>query len=379
MAKFAAMKAINIFRPGKHTSSNGTTAEFSEADLRATIDAYDPALHEAPIVVGHPKDNAPAFGWIEKLDYSDDGLEAIPKDVDPDFAELVQAGKYKKVSASFYTPDNPNNPVQGVYYLRHVGFLGAQPPAVKGLRGISFSDDEQGVVEFSAWDDETNASLWRRLRDWLIGKYGVEEADKAIPSYSVKDLEDGARREFEKEAKQNEPINPPSFSENTNMPTVEELQAQVNQLKNQLDAATQQNADFSERENALKQRESAIRKAEVTTYVDDLIRKGQVLPKDKAGLVAFMCSLDATGVVEFTEGDKTTKQSPAEFMKSFLEGMPRLVNFKEHTRDDGDKVDLKSADDIEKAAAEYIEAEAKKGRTVSPAEAVIHVTKNAKA
>jgi len=371
------MKAINIFRPGKHTSSNGTTAEFSEADLKATMDAYDPAKHEAPIVVGHPKDNAPAFGWIEKLDYSDDGLEAIPKDVDPGFAKLVQAGKYKKVSASFYTPDNPNNPVPGVYYLRHVGFLGAQPPAVKGLRGISFSDDEHGVVEFSAWDDETNASLWRRLRDWLIGKYGVEEADKAIPAYSVKDLEDGARREFEKEAKQNEPINPPSFSENTNMPTVEELQAQVNQLKAQLDAATQQNADFSERENALKQRESALRKAEVTGLIDELVRKGQVLPKDKAGLVAFMCGLDSTGVVEFTEGDKTTKQSPAEFMKSFLEGMPKLVNFQEHSRDNGEKIDLKSADDIEKAAAEYIEAEAKKGRTVSPAEAVTFVTKKA--
>lgn len=376
MAKFAAMKAINIFRPGKHTSSNGKTAEFSEADLRATIDAYDPAKHEAPIVVGHPKDNAPAFGWIEKLDYSDDGLEAIPKNVDPDFAELVQAGKYKKVSASFYTPDNPNNPVAGVYYLRHVGFLGAQPPAVKGLRAISFSDDEQGVVEFSAWEDETNAGLWRRLREWIISKFGVEEADNVIPQWSVKDLEDGARREFEKEAKQNEPINPPSFSENTNMPTVEELQAQVNQLKNQLDAATQQNADFSERENALKQRESALRKAEITTYVDDLIRKGQVLPKDKAGLVAFMCSLDDTGVVEFTEGDKTTKQSPDEFMKSFLEGLPKLVNFQEQSRDTGDKVDLKSAEDIEKAAAEYIEAEAKKGRTVSPAEAVTYVTKN---
>jgi hypothetical protein len=89
-----------------------------------------------------------------------------------------------------------------------------------------------------------------------------------------------------------------------------------------------------------------------------------------------MCSLDATGVVEFTEGDKTTKQSPAEFMKSFLEGLPKLVNFQEQSRDTGDKVDLKSAEDIEKAAAEYIEAEAKKGRTVSPAEAVTYVTKN---
>ncbi|MFS2072756.1 hypothetical protein ACEN9D_28795 [Pseudomonas sp. CT11-2] len=37
----------------------------------------------------------------------------------------------------------------GVYYLRHVGFLGAQPPAVKGLRPIELAEGEPGVIEFS--------------------------------------------------------------------------------------------------------------------------------------------------------------------------------------------------------------------------------------
>ncbi|WP_454868684.1 hypothetical protein [Pseudomonas farris] len=36
----------------------------------------------------------------------------------------------------------------GVYDLRHVGFLGAQPPSVKGLRPIELTDGEQGLVEF---------------------------------------------------------------------------------------------------------------------------------------------------------------------------------------------------------------------------------------
>ncbi len=51
---------------------------------------------------------------------------------------MVKAGRFKSRSASFYHPDNPNNPKPGVYYLRHVGFLGAQPPAVKGLKAVEF-------------------------------------------------------------------------------------------------------------------------------------------------------------------------------------------------------------------------------------------------
>jgi len=39
--------------------------------------------------------------------------------------------------------------VPGVYYLRHVGFLGAQPPAVKGLRPIELAEGEPGVIHFS--------------------------------------------------------------------------------------------------------------------------------------------------------------------------------------------------------------------------------------
>ncbi|MDL6388248.1 peptidase, partial [Escherichia coli] len=71
--------------------------------------------------------------------------------LDPQFAEMVTDGRFKKVSASFYLPDSPSNPKPGVLYLRHVGFLGAQPPSVKGLKQVSFSEQEEGVVEFADW------------------------------------------------------------------------------------------------------------------------------------------------------------------------------------------------------------------------------------
>jgi hypothetical protein len=44
----------------------------------------------------------------------------------------------------------------GVYDLRYVGFLGAQPPSVKGLRPIELTDGEQGVIEFSGVSGHIN-------------------------------------------------------------------------------------------------------------------------------------------------------------------------------------------------------------------------------
>ncbi len=53
---------------------------------------------------------------------NDGALSATPRQVDPAFAEMVEAGRFKKISASFYAPSASGNPVPGTYYLRHVGF-----------------------------------------------------------------------------------------------------------------------------------------------------------------------------------------------------------------------------------------------------------------
>ena len=140
--------SYEIFRAGTRTDANGNTVTITEADLAAAAQAYDPKVHEAPIVVGHPKADAPAYGWVKSLGVQNGVLTADFAQVDEGFADLVKAGRYKKVSASFYPPTSPNNPKPGVWTLRHVGFLGAQPPAVKGLSAISFAEGEV-YVEFA--------------------------------------------------------------------------------------------------------------------------------------------------------------------------------------------------------------------------------------
>lgn len=188
--------SYEIFRAGTRTDANGNTVTITEADLAAAAQAYDPKVHEAPIVVGHPKADAPAYGWVKSLGVQNGVLTADFDQVDEGFADLVKAGRYKKVSASFYPPTSPNNPKPGVWTLRHVGFLGAQPPAVKGLSAISFADGEV-YVEFAESppppenheNKETPMSLEQEL---AVEKAAREAAEKeaAESKAELKKLQD---------------------------------------------------------------------------------------------------------------------------------------------------------------------------------------------
>lgn len=140
-------RPIEVFKAGTHRDDSGTSRTFSVADMQATAKAYDRALHEAPLTVGHPKSNLPAYGWADRFEATDDGrLMMYARQVDPAFAEIVQAGRFKKRSSSFYAPSDPSNPVAGVWYPRHIAWLGAQPPAIKGLVDVQFADAGLGSL-----------------------------------------------------------------------------------------------------------------------------------------------------------------------------------------------------------------------------------------
>jgi hypothetical protein len=166
------MKVLNIFKPGTFTDTSGTTLTFSEADLRAIAAAYDPKKHDAPLVVGHPKSNAPAYGWTRALTFEDGFLKAITHEVSTQFSEWVAAKHYKKISASFYSPNNPNNPVPGIFYLRHIGFLGAMPPAVKGLPDVDFCGNDSALINIEFSEITTSKPLTNDPKE--IAKLALE-------------------------------------------------------------------------------------------------------------------------------------------------------------------------------------------------------------
>lgn len=304
---------------------SGVALAFSDSDLAASAKAYDPERFEAPIVVGHPDLNAPAYGWVKSLTFADGALDAEPHQVDPAFAELVSAGRYKKISAAFFSPDAPNNPSPGVFYLRHVGFLGAVAPAVKGLRSPEFAADEEGVVEFSEWDDVTNASLWRGLRDWLIGKFGQDEADKVVPGYQVGELEQAATQQINQAAAATAPA--PMFSDpdqsikeiaSVTPEQATALEAENTQLKNRL-------AESAAQAKAIRQ--TAIH-AENVAFADVLIAAAKLLPAEQALTVATLDHLAALETpLEYADGD--TNKPLIDGFKSFLNGLPKRLELNE--------------------------------------------------
>ena len=313
------MQLIEIFKAGKRTDANGLEVEITTADLQNAVNAYDVNFHESPAVIGHPKHNAPAYGWVKRLELDGDVLKAEFDQIDPEFAEMVEKGRFKKISSSFYLPDSPNNPCPGNLYLRHVGFLGAMPPAVKGLRNPEFAENEQGVVDFSDWAE---ASLWRRLRDWIIGTHGQEEADKAVPDYLVASVQEESIRNDLKRYQQDETGIPmPSFNE-PNQPSepqgepemtpeeIEQLKAENQQLKAEkaealLNQAKADNADFAE----------------------GLVKAGKLAPVAKQqaiDLLNYGSTTAAGSVVEFGEGESLHGK-----IKAFLEAQPQIVEFGE--------------------------------------------------
>lgn len=196
-------KHIEIFRAGTHTDASGRAFSFSEDDVAQIAAGYDPALSEAPLVIGHPRMNAPAYGWVEGLSVGDDAvLLAAPHQVEPAFSEAVNDGRYKKISASFYTPNHPSNPTPGRYYLRHVGFLGASAPAVKGLKPVELADDERDIVTLEFADFRTAltnrglARMFRSLREFFVERFGQDDAERAIPGFSIEGLEEIAAEQM---------------------------------------------------------------------------------------------------------------------------------------------------------------------------------------
>lgn len=157
------MPTIQIFRAGTHTTSAGQSIVFSENDIANTALMYNSAGQKAPIVLGHPKDDQPALGWVESLAGCGGALVANVGKLSPALVEAVRGGRYKYLSAAFHSTDSPGNPCKGVWYLKHVGMLGALPPAVKGLGPVSFADGSGcqsamiGAAEFS------DVGLWAGL------------------------------------------------------------------------------------------------------------------------------------------------------------------------------------------------------------------------
>jgi hypothetical protein len=322
-------KAIELFKPGRHITMSGEVITFSDSDLRATAEAYDPAVYEAPLVIGHPKLDDPAYGWAKSLAFADSVLRAEPAQVEPAFEKLVNAGRFKRISPSFFKPHAASNPKPGVYYLRHIGFLGAKAPSVAGLKPVQFSDDAEGVIEFADGADfNVLMRLFRSLRELVISKFGAEEADRAVPEWMIESVR------AQKSLSYAEPSTTAIDKEHTM--TSEEIAAEKAKLKKQEEDLAKRNADFAAREEKIKTSEAQARRNGVVSFVEGLVKEGRLLPRDQAPLVEFMAGLDEETVIEFADGSDKKKEPGGKWLRGFLSRLPQQVDYHERARAEGD-------------------------------------------
>jgi hypothetical protein len=332
------MKHFQIFRANVPvTSMEGTTVSFSEADLKGIAERYDPALHEAPLIVGHPQHDAPAYGWVAGLSFADGALAVQEKQVDPEFDALRTRGSFKKVSARFYTPTSKNSPTPGQYYLRDVGFLGAMAPAVKGLRSASFADDgadlataEISFADLPAYSGTYISRLFRGLRDWLIEKEGKDTADRVLPDWEVQSLSEISTRAEAQDshnASFGDTHSNPASKEKPTMKTAEQLQADLDAANRERDTAQ---ARATTLEQADRQRQVDARHAEHVSFADGLISEARWPAGSKEPLVATLDHLATpaeSGVVSFGDGDAAKPLH--QVLREQLQALPSQVSFKQ--------------------------------------------------
>lgn len=255
---------IEVFRPGTFTPMQGASISYSAADLRAAADAYDKETAPAPVVVGHPTTDAPAYAWAEAFEYDamTQRLYADVGEINPSFAEAVRKGTYKKVSMTFHRPESPANPVPGTWYPKHIGFLGGAAPAVTGLRNVQFAANGESVTF-----EEDFA--------------GVPKARVTVPAATA-------------------------FSEREA-------------------AFAAREAEFAAREAEWKKREREIVSKDNADFAERMISEGRLLPVHKDRIVSILDGAAESAAVSFAEGEQPVPMLHA--LRDVLKEMPKVVSF----------------------------------------------------
>jgi len=335
-------KWIQVFKTGTHTDSSGNTKTWTKDDLDLIVNAYS-KNQDVPFVIGHPKTDSPAYGWIDGIKREGEFLYVKAKEAVEEFVDMVKKGMFKKRSISV----NPDGT------LNHIGWLGAKAPAVKGLEDFKFNADNAGLV------------------------YEYEAEEKVDKPAVVTDPATNT---------------PPAPSQEGSKKTLAEYQQDIERLTTEITQLKKDKQDFAsadekrvKAETELSTLRLRIRKAEFETYLNEKIAYGSVSPAMEKKITKLLEVLDS---VQFANGEEPVEFSfsegepelPVMIFKSLIDDMPKQVEFTEHAtkKDRAKNLDMEDHQAIADAATEFVQEQAKLGKTVTYSYAVAQVTKNKK-
>ncbi len=290
---------IEIASEGWQTDMRGVPHYFSPARFRWIASQYRPEWHEAPAVVGHPETDDPAYGWVSALREKNGTLEAkfaqMPKKF---FRWAIEKGRMKKRSMSLF-PDGR---------LRHVGFLGATPPAMRGLKNIAFSVDD---VHFTFFQEDSSMSKGKPKKAY--------RREIAALQAQIQSMQGG-----------------PDFSAHTQQITtlsedLAEERSRRKKAEKELKEATAALSD-SESQSISFSALSDDEKTSIEERTDKLIKDGKIMSSARGYVIAFASGL-AAGPDQTFSIDGGKKRSAIDHFWSHLDALDERSIFFQYSDD----------------------------------------------
>jgi len=281
-----------VFRAGTHTDSKGREVVKTKADLDTIIANFEKADEKPPLVIGHPRFDAPRYGTISELKRKGKVLYAKATDVYEKFAKAVADNLFPKRSIAI----KENS-------LKHLGF-GGYYPAVQGMPDLEFSlfaveseDEEISVVNLGehTFSEET---IVKKIVNGIKNYFGEE-------SMTEKEQEKSTDTDNQE-------------TDNQELQTLKDENAALKKDKSELVNR------ISSLEEKDKNREQKEKEKEVSDFCDSLIAQGKITPAEKEEHFSILNALKGDAEHNFSEGDDKSKAPFATYKKKLAD---RPVNF----------------------------------------------------
>lgn len=278
---------IEIFRTGDYGAKGSYTAD----DLDKMVANF--AHWHPPLVLGHPENNSPAMGWAAQIKRDGQRLLALTEKVQPQLEAHVADGRFPNRSIAIYQDPKGSGPA-----VRHIGFLGATPPEVKGLAPIQFSDGDFIAIDFNEEDDvdkdEVKKTVAAEIKAFFSSLFGERQPAAQFTEEQVQERITAALK-----------------------PVTDAMNALATKFtESQTAIAAQQTAGLA-----------AMGKAKAAALVAKLKAGNQWVPAfTEAGMESTLENLAVSGaMIKFGEAGKEKEISAFDSMAGFLESQPKIV------------------------------------------------------
>lgn len=236
------------------------------------IGAYDPLNeHQAPITIGHPKDDSPSYGLVGKIFRKGKDVFANVSYI-PEFANMLKKGLFKFVSIAF---NRKYKSIKGkIPYLRHLAFTPV--PAIPGMKTtslapVTFSDDFEDYETFGDYEFNEKKEIKKKEKLMEYTKEQHESIVDAAVDRELKKREDELKTEF-------------SYKEETFKATEKKLNDSITEKDKNIKKLSKDSEEYADNE--------------IENKIDLLVSNAKILPADKDGLMEKYVKFKEKGAVE---------------------------------------------------------------------------------